>query len=53
MEHDVISNEEMDLDNAELAFEEDALSEADAIASVGDPALAPEDALSNDVNANA
>lgn len=51
MENDVSSND-LDLDDAELAFEEDALSEADAVASVGDPALAPEDALPNDLKVN-
>jgi len=40
-----------ELDDAELAFTEDALSEADAIASVDDPALPPDEAMSNGAGA--
>jgi hypothetical protein len=46
MENDLSSND-VELDDATLAFQEDAMSEADALASVGDPALSPDEAMAN------
>lgn len=46
-----LNNDAAELDNPELAFPEDALSEADALASVGDPALSPSEAMSGEVGA--
>jgi hypothetical protein len=44
MEND-LSITDVELDDVTLAFQEDAMSEADALASVGDPALSPDEAM--------
>lgn len=48
---DTLNSNGADLDDAELAFVEDALSEADALASVDDPALSPDEAMANSAGA--